>query len=155
MSGWHVCAWIITAYCISFSLLNVIMAPLRLCSLSEGLLSSITDPNQSIGMTFYCVFLDALDSFLIMWKACRSPVLIVLLLVLTRRVHATWCVDRLQSSGHVLREKARRPATAPYAALLVVLCSSTSNPCVTTLVDIIHKQTKRVPRSSCAISGLV
>jgi hypothetical protein len=47
----------------SFSLLNVIMAPLRLYSLSEGLLLSIPDPNQSIGMAFYCVFLDALDSF--------------------------------------------------------------------------------------------
>jgi hypothetical protein len=52
-----------------------------------------------------------------MWKACRSHVLIVLLLVPTRRVHTTWCVDRLQSSGHMLRERARRPATAYYSPL--------------------------------------
>jgi hypothetical protein len=47
----------------SFSLLNVSMAPLRLCFLSEGLLSSIPDPYQLIDMTVYCIFLDALDSF--------------------------------------------------------------------------------------------
>jgi hypothetical protein len=64
----------------SFRLLNVIMAPLRLCSLSEGLLSFISDPNQSIGMTFYCVFLDALDSFfnhvedVQVTRSCSTPV---------------------------------------------------------------------------------
>jgi hypothetical protein len=64
----------------SFSLLNVIMAPLRLCSLSEGILSSIPDPNQSIDMTFYCVFLDALDSFfnhvegVQVTRSCSAPV---------------------------------------------------------------------------------
>jgi hypothetical protein len=64
----------------SFSLLNVIMSPLRLCSLSEGLLSSIPDPNQSTGITFYCVFRDTLDSFfnhvegVQVTRSCSAPV---------------------------------------------------------------------------------